>query len=315
MHRWIQSFEQRSLVALGRLLKEVENQTEVGLEILQHTSAKKGNAHVVGITGPPGAGKSTLVGKLCKVWAKQGVEVGIVCVDPTSPFSGGALLGDRVRMQELAQYPNVFIKSLATRGSLGGVTATTADIIQLMDSFGKELIVVETVGVGQIEFDVLDLSDTVVLVNVPGLGDSLQTVKAGIVEIADVFVINQADRPGADESVRDLKMMVGESGERGWAPPVLKTIATSGDGIVELLEAIHAHQTYLKTSGQWRKKRQERNWKRFRNMLEHLLAGAIDKCTKESKEWVALADEIRNGRKDPIAAAREVFAQVFRFGD
>jgi LAO/AO transport system kinase len=298
-------------VALGRLLKEAENQTPLGYEVLKHSTAKKGRAQVIGITGPPGAGKSTLVGKLCKVWADQGFTIGVVCVDPTSPFSGGALLGDRVRMQELAKLPDIFIKSLATRGSLGGIAASTADIVQILDAYGKDIIIVETVGVGQAEFDVLNISDTVVLINVPGLGDSLQTLKAGIMEIADLYVINQADRPGADESVKDLQLMVHESGKTDWEPPVLKTVATEKQGIRELVEEIHRHRDFLQKSDLWKKKRQERNTKRLRSRIEDLLTHKVDQYIASNKEIERLFKEVKEGYADPYSAAYEVIQCMF----
>ncbi|BCJ85698.1 methylmalonyl Co-A mutase-associated GTPase MeaB [Effusibacillus dendaii] len=306
MNKLIELFNQGDPVALGRLLKEVENGTAIGYEVLKHSAVKKGNTHVVGITGPPGAGKSTLVGNLCSGWADQGLKIGVICVDPSSPFSGGALLGDRIRMQELSKLPNVFIKSLATRGSLGGIAASTADIVLLMDAFGKDIIVVETVGVGQVEHDILDISDTVVLVNVPGLGDTLQTMKAGIMEVADLYVINQADRPGADESVRDLKMMIRELEKVGWQPPVLQTIATQKVGIKELMEEIDHHKAYLHYSELWDKKRQERNTKRLYSMIEELFSSKVKQYVESKKDIGQRIAFVRDGQLDPFTVAQEI---------
>jgi LAO/AO transport system kinase len=310
MNKLLEDFDQKDRVALGKLLKEVENQTSMGYEILKHSAVRKGNAHIVGVTGPPGAGKSTLVGKMCKVWADQGLSIGVVCVDPTSPFTKGALLGDRIRMQELAKLPDIFIKSLATRGSLGGLAACTADVVQLLDAYGKDIILVETVGVGQVEFDVLDISDTVVLVNVPGLGDSIQTLKAGIMEIADLYVINQADRPGADESVKDIKLMVHESGKAGWEPPVLKTVATQQEGIEELIEEIQRHKEYLQSSELWNKKRQDRNTTRLRSMIQSLLSNKVEEYIKSNKAVEQMFEKVKDGKADPFSVSNEIVQYI-----
>jgi LAO/AO transport system kinase len=297
-------FEVKDDVSLGKLLKEVENQTKDSIEILKASSSRKGKAHIIGITGPPGAGKSTLVAKLCKKLAKEGLTIGVVCVDPTSPFTQGSLLGDRIRMQELAKLPNVFIKSLATRGNLGGLAASTADVVQVLDAYEKDIILIETVGVGQIEFDVLEVSDTVVLVNVPGLGDSLQTLKAGIMEIADLFVINQADRPGADESVKDINQMVRESVDKSdWRPPIQKTIATREEGVEELIAHIHQHKEYLVQSGLWKEKRQRRNITRLNHSILSLLSERVDEYIREEDFVQQKIQEVKDGKLDPFTVS------------
>jgi LAO/AO transport system kinase len=272
----------------------------------------KGKAHVVGITGPPGAGKSTLISKICKYWAEEGLKIGVVCVDPTSPFTGGALLGDRIRMQELAKIPDIFIKSLATRGNLGGMAHSTADIVQLLDAYGKDIIVIETVGVGQVEFDVLEISDTVVLIGVPGLGDSIQTVKAGIMEIADLYVVNQADRPGADESVKDLKLMIKESGRVDWKPPVIKTIATEQEGIQRLLEEVSQHQNYLHESGLWEKKRKERNYNRLLGRLDEIVHENMENQIKSNGRIQKIVGQVKDGTYNPFSAANEIAEQIMK---
>lgn len=311
MEKMIERFEQKDEVALGKLLKEVENQTELGFEILKHKSMQSGKAHIVGITGPPGSGKSTLVGKICKFLAQKGLEIGVVCIDPTSPFTKGALLGDRIRMQELAKFRNIFIKSLATRGNLGGLASSTADIVQVLDAFGKDIILLETVGVGQVEFDVMDLSDTVVLVNVPGLGDSLQTLKAGIMEIADLYVINQADRPGANESVKDLRLMLHESNEVDWTPPIIKTIATQQIGVDELIDKFERHKSFLQSSAQWEEKRQYRQMKRLKGMTASLITEMVDNCMRNDPLIQRRIEEVKHGEVDPFTVSNELIKNLF----
>lgn len=307
-----QNFKKKDPVALGKALKEAENQTEIGYELLKQTSQHKGNTFIIGITGPPGAGKSTLVTHICKEMANEGLSVGIVCVDPSSPFTGGALLGDRIRMMEIASLPNVFIKSVATRGGLGGLSATTADIVQLFDAFGKDVVIVETVGVGQIEFDVLEIADTVILVSVPGLGDSIQTFKAGIMEIADIYVINQADRPGADESVRDLQIMIRESEKKGWIPVVQKTVATEKRGIKELVSSIQEHRSYLRDSKLWEQKRVERNMKRLKDELIKKFNDELQSYTESNSELKELINKVKNGEKDPFTMTDKIFEKLIK---
>jgi LAO/AO transport system kinase len=209
-------------------------------------------------------------------------------------------------MQELAKLPNVFIKSLATRGNLGGLASSTADIVQVLDAFEMDVILIETVGVGQIEFDVLGVADTVLLVSVPGLGDTLQTLKAGIMEIADIYVINQADRPGADESVKDLNLMVRESGKKDWTPPIHKTVATQDSGIDELVHEITAHKKYLERSGLWKEKRQTRNVARLYSMIESLLAQRVEDHINMEESLKAKVQDVMNGERDPYTTSQEI---------
>ena len=268
-----------------------------------------GRARVVGITGPPGAGKSTLVDRLAQVCRQRGETVGILCVDPSSPFSGGALLGDRIRMQGLATDPGVFIRSMATRGALGGLARATRDAVDLLDAAGFDWVLVETVGVGQDEVDVVRTVDTVVVVTVPGLGDDIQAIKAGILEVADLFVINKADRDGAERAARDLEMMLALAGEHPeWLPPILRTVASRSEGITELLEEVLRHRQYLETSGSLRARRVEQLRLRVETLLkERVLAAA--------RRAAGLDEAIDAGfaaGNDPYSLADRLFADVVR---
>ncbi len=288
-------------LALTRTLSQVENNTPEGNQILEELFPHTGDAHLIGVTGAPGTGKSTLVNRLAfdLRHPPQGTKlptVAIVAIDPSSPFSGGALLGDRVRMQDLAGDPGVFVRSMASRGSLGGLASTTAGLVQVFDAAGFDIILIETVGAGQAEVEIASLAHTTIVVEAPGLGDEIQTFKAGILEIADILVVNKADKPGADNALRALrnmlslaqpensvvmhhgKMMSTEGAPAGdaepdqeWIPPVLPTTATTGDGVAELIEQITAHQQYLKTSGGWILREQARLKNEVRNLLQEAL--------------------------------------------
>lgn len=272
-------------LALARLLTQVENDTPQGRIALDRLFPRTGQAHLVGVTGAPGTGKSSLVNQLAQAFRHPAVDepaskVGIVAIDPTSPFSGGALLGDRVRMRDLAGDPGVFIRSMASRGTLGGLARTTAAVTTVLDAAGFELILIETVGAGQSEVDVARLAHTTVVVEAPGMGDEIQAIKAGILEIADILVVNKADRPGVENTERALKAMLEmghpargpvDAGQVLWQPPVLRSLATTGEGAREIAAAIRRHADYLKQSGEW----QRREFERQQDLLETLVRQAL----------------------------------------
>ncbi len=296
--------------AAARLISLVEDGDQEGREALRVLYPRTGKAYAVGITGPPGAGKSTLVDALTKRIRADGSTVGIIAVDPTSPFTGGALLGDRVRMQDHATDPGVFVRSMATRGYLGGLAPSTSDVIHVLDALGCALILIETVGAGQGEVDVVTAADTVVVVTVPGLGDAVQMLKAGIMEIGDLFVVNKADRPEAERAVTEINMMLGTAPGRGWRPPVLKTIAVNGQGVEEVRDAIRAHRAYLEQEGRLEQRRRERRRTEALRALEarireDILAGARADGTLD-----ALLGAVAGGELDPHTAAERLLAAV-----
>jgi len=263
---------------------------------------------VVGVTGPPGAGKSTLVDRFARLCRKRGETVGILAVDPTSPYTGGAILGDRIRMQGLYTDPGVFIRSMATRGAMGGVARATRDAVDLLDAAGFDWVLVETVGVGQDEVDVVRTVDTVVMVTVPGLGDDIQAIKAGILEIADLFVINKADREGVDRTVRDLEMMLslGEHGD--WIPPVLKTVAAREEGIDRLLTEVERHREHLIARGEMEKRRISHLRLRVETILKERVVAAADRI-------LGVENEVERGfseHEDPYQVADRLFTGVLR---
>ncbi|HID89265.1 MAG TPA: methylmalonyl Co-A mutase-associated GTPase MeaB [Anaerolineales bacterium] len=279
--------------ALARLLSLVEDDGPQAREALRALHPHTGRAHIVGVTGAPGTGKSTLVNELAKTLRAQGVTVGIIAVDPTSPFTGGAILGDRVRMRDLAGDPGIFIRSMATRGSLGGLARATGDAVKVLDAVGFQTVLVETVGVGQAEVDVARTAHTVVVVEAPGLGDDVQALKAGLLEIADVLVVNKADRPGADQTARALEVTLdlgrnSTGGIDGWRPPIIKTVALNGTGVKAVAEAIGAHRAYLQRSGLWDRRERERIRADLIRALEEALLGRLLERVGEEElnRWV-----------------------------
>lgn len=296
--------------ALARLITLVENNAPEAQEALGLLHVKTGNAHLIGITGPPGGGKSTIVDKLAKELRVQNKTVGIVAVDPTSPFTGGALLGDRIRMSELATDKGVFIRSMGTRGALGGIARATWDVVKLLDAFGKDTILIETVGTGQDEVDIVKIAHTTVIVTMPGMGDDIQTIKAGIMEIGDVFVVNKADRGDADKKATEIEAMLELGPKRtSWEPPVIKTIARDGEGIEELLDLAEKHFLWLKDSGQMK----ERDVERSKDELLQIIGEKIEKVVidrVDEKVIDELSQMIATRKIDPYTAANKILTKA-----
>lgn len=335
-------FENRKSAALARAVSIVENQRPGIDELLGHLHPKLGHARRIGITGPPGAGKSTVTALLTREFRNAGLTVGIVCVDPTSPFTGGALLGDRVRMEAVSLDEGVFIRSMATRGSLGGLAASTREVTDVLDGFGFDRVIIETVGVGQSELDIARTADSTMVVLVPESGDSIQTLKAGVMEIADIFVINKSDRPGADRLRNDVELMLGlrkgtsyanmpahhgvdlkrmmnparvareesrEAEPAKWTPPVLRAVAVKGEGIVEIADALDRHFGYLERTGKLRQRRRERIVERVVEVAERRMRRRLwgDAATMQ---WLdSRVDELESGTVTPYVVADQLLAE------
>lgn len=327
------SIRQGDRLALARLLTQVENDTPKGRSALDELFRYTGKAHLIGVTGSPGTGKSTLVNQLALAFRRDAlgptpVKVGIVAVDPSSPFSGGAILGDRVRMRDLAGDPGVFIRSMATRGSLGGLASATAGVVQALDAAGFELILIETVGAGQAEVDIAKLAHTTIVVEAPGLGDEIQAIKAGILEIADILVVNKADRPGVENTVRVLQAMLQPAflpaqhssytkpghqqiatednpdpdDGKLWQPPILRTVATDGEGIDELGKAVYSHRRYLEQTGDWGLRENAR----LKSELDTLLQATLVSRWQESISQKRYRDVLQDLSERKISPHRAV---------
>ncbi len=296
---------------LARAITLVENGTDAGKEILGAVYGRGGAAYTLGVTGFPGAGKSTLADQLIAAYRRQERKVGVVAVDPSSAFSGGAILGDRIRMQRHACDPQVFIRSLATRGNSGGLSKATGDVVDLLDAGGHDPILLETVGVGQDEIDIVRAADTVLVVLVPGLGDDIQALKAGVLEIADLFVINKADRPGADRLEQELTSMLALGGSPSHqATPILKTVASRGKGIDELVAAVEQHREQAMASGAYEQRRRERGERRFLALLRDRLVERALQRLGEARGLQERVREIHERRIDPYTAVEQVLAEL-----
>jgi LAO/AO transport system kinase len=303
---WIDAVRSGDVRALARAISAVENRAQGSSDLLKGLFPHTGRARVIGLTGSPGAGKSTLVDQLARVYRRENRTVGIVAVDPTSPYTGGAILGDRIRMQEHFADPGIYIRSMATRGSLGGLARTTADVTTVLDASGRDVILVETVGVGQDEVDIVRLADVTVVILVPGMGDDVQTIKAGIMEIADIFVINKSDHEGAERVEREIRGLQSLALRHDdWTPPVVKTVASAGTGVDELAAAISGYEDYLRKENLALKKSAE-NWQQ--RLVEMLRDVMLEKARAQMSggKLEQLAAEVAEHKRDPYTLVEEI---------
>jgi LAO/AO transport system kinase len=295
---------------LARLISLIEDEDTVATEALIQLYKHTGKAHIIGVTGPPGSGKSSLVTKLTAEFRKRENTIGIVCVDPSSPFTGGALLGDRIRMQEHSLDKDVYVRSMGTRGHLGGLSRATSDAVRAIDAFGKDIIFVETVGTGQSEVEVIDIAHTVIVTDVPGSGDDIQTIKAGIMEIADIFVVNKMDLPGADKKVTEINAMLDlDPREKEWRPPVLFTNSRSGEGIPELADTIIEHLQFLKESGQLEQKGLKRSRDELQELMSYKLTRELYQKLEGRPEYEVAIKKIASRKEDPYSVAERLIAE------
>jgi LAO/AO transport system kinase len=299
--------------AIARLITLAENNELEAAKAMKVIHPNTGSAHVIGITGVMGSGKSTLIYELTREYRKKGLKVGIIAIDPTSPFSGGALLGDRIRMMELATDDGVFIRSMGTRGMLGGLTSAVYDVVEILDASGKDIVLVETVGVGQAEVDVIKLADTTLVVLVPGLGDAIQTIKAGIMEIADIYAVNKADRSGVEQTVAEIESLIDIAcSEKDRRIPVLTTVAKENMGTVELVKEIEDHKNYLKKTKMFDIQRRKRYEAELIEIIRKRLMNFIfDESTFKGKVE-SLIDKISKKEVDPYSAADEILGKILK---
>ena len=290
--------------ALARLISLVEDGSPRAREVIKDLLPRTGHARIIGLTGAPGVGKSTMTAALVGAFRAAGRRIAVLAVDPTSPFTGGALLGDRIRMQEHATDEAVFIRSMASRGHLGGLAAATPQAIRVLDAAGFELIIIETVGVGQAEVAIASLADTVAVLLAPGMGDAIQAAKAGILEVADLFIVNKADKPDAQQVVRDLRGMLALGANKGWKPPIITTTATAGEGLAEVVTQLDAHRDWLTASGELARRRHAR----AREEITALAFAALrDRVTASGVD--ELAARVADGTLDPFQAAEDILAR------
>jgi len=303
--------------ALARMVTLIENEVPAARRYLAELHRYAGKAHIVGVTGAPGAGKSTLVTHLVRELRRRDAKVGVIAIDPTSPFTGGAILGDRIRMMELSGDPKVFIRSMASRGNLGGLAASTRDVVRALDAAGYDPIIIETVGTGQAEVEVMRTAQTVLVTSAPGMGDDVQAIKAGILEIADIFAVTKADKPGADQTVAELAMLLSldpmrrlhDKSQPYWRIPVLKTAAIKDQGINQVVDAIKEHHDYLVKSGMLAHRAQRQVRSEVQALILHAVVNALKARTTED-EWQKLVDDITTRERDPYSVASELQERI-----
>jgi LAO/AO transport system kinase len=310
LQSWLDRLRSGDPLTLTRTITTVENRAPGWADLLKAAFPQTGHARILGLTGAPGAGKSTLVDQLAKQYRKQNQTVGIIAVDPTSPYTGGAILGDRIRMQDHFSDPGIYIRSMATRGSLGGLARATADVATVLDASGRDLVMIETVGVGQDEVDIVRVADVTIVILVPGMGDDVQSIKAGIMEIADIFVINKSDREGADRVEREIRALqsLAIRSDR-WTPTIVKTVATDGIGIPELVTAIADYQTYLEEADLTQQRRVQ-NWQE--RLVEMLRDALLEKARSQFVDgtMARYAAEVAEHKRDPYTLVEEIVSKM-----
>jgi LAO/AO transport system kinase len=313
MHELVRRILSGDKRAAARAITYIENDAPQKHDILRDLHPHTGKAYLVGLTGSPGAGKSSLTDRVITYLRKgKGMKVGVIAVDPTSPFTGGAILGDRVRMGTHALDPDVFIRSMGTRGSLGGLARATQEAIRILDAWGCDVILIETVGVGQSELDIMNVADTTVVVLNPSAGDHIQTMKAGIMEIADLFVINKADLPGTDKTDREVNNMLDLLGHVPWRPPVVRTISRDNKGIPEFWAKVQEHHEYLRSSGEWDKRRHKRRQDEVLAIVEGQLTRRIKELMQNDTAWSGKIAQVEAGELDPYTMANEMIGKLLK---
>jgi len=298
--------------SIAKAITIVENNAAEAQKLIALLYAHTGKAQIIGLTGPGGSGKSTLIEKIVREYRRKGKTVGVIAVDPTSPFTGGAFLGDRIRMQELSTDEGVFIRSMATRNYLGGIAKATKDAVKILDAAGKDIILVETVGAGQSEVEIIKVAQTIVVIHAPGLGDEIQAIKAGLMEIADIFVVNKADRENADKAVTDIQAILQlNNKEKAWKPPVLKTVALSGDGVPQLIEKIEEHRVFLEREKELRRKLWKAEAELTEAIKEKVVTSIIEELKREGK-FEELLQRILEREIDSASAAEKLLQEKLR---